>query len=327
MGELTDLWVGTQNWLFETTVGPVIFWLGQMAWYEPAYNAVEFVMLGALQIAVIALGMRFFERRWPLEKAGDDRLIGVDRVYTVLNKLGIIPFGIFVITYPISQEIELLMRSWGMAPPRLERLVPWLGDNVLASFLVYFVLYDFAAYWLHRAQHAIPWWWALHSLHHSQRQLTVWADDRNHVLDDVLAATYFAVVALLIGVAPGQFVLILLLSRLIESFSHANVRFGFGRVLDKLVVDTWFHRTHHALANPAEPRIHDSNFGAVLPVWDLLFGTAVYDYKRRPTGVDSPDADADNGKGWLGQQIAALGRLGRAILTTFRPRRVAHPAE
>ena len=105
---------------------------------------------------MIALGMRFFERRWPLEKAGDDRLIGVDRVYTVLNKLGIVPFAIFVITYPISQEIELLMRSWGMAPPRLERLLPWLGDNVLASFLVYFVLYDFAAYWLHRAQHAVP---------------------------------------------------------------------------------------------------------------------------------------------------------------------------
>ena len=89
-----------------------------------------------------------------------------------------IVFAIFVITYPISQEIELLMRSWGMAPPRLERLLPWLGDNVLASFLVYFVLYDFAAYWLHRAQHAIPWWWALHSLHHSQRRMTVWSDDR-----------------------------------------------------------------------------------------------------------------------------------------------------
>ena len=29
MGELTDLWVGTQNWLFETFVGPVIFWLAR----------------------------------------------------------------------------------------------------------------------------------------------------------------------------------------------------------------------------------------------------------------------------------------------------------
>ena len=103
MGELTDLWVGVQNWLFETFVGPVLFWLGQMAWYEPGYSAVEFVMLGVLQIVVIAVGMRFFERRWPLEKDGDDRLVSVDRVYTVLNKLCIVPLAIFIITYPITQ--------------------------------------------------------------------------------------------------------------------------------------------------------------------------------------------------------------------------------
>jgi hypothetical protein len=87
-------------------------------------------------------------------------LFGVDRVYTVLNKLGISPFASFVITYPISQEIELLMRSWGMATARLERLVPWLGDNVLASFLVYFVLYDFAALLAAPRPARHPWWWA-----------------------------------------------------------------------------------------------------------------------------------------------------------------------
>ena len=72
--------------------------------------------------------MRFFERRWPLEKSGeDDRLIMVDRVYTVLNKLGIIPLAIFILTYPLVQEIELTVRTWGYAPPRLERLLPWIG--------------------------------------------------------------------------------------------------------------------------------------------------------------------------------------------------------
>ena len=38
-----------------------------MEWFEPAFNAVEFVMLGVVQIVVIAIGMRFFERRWPLK--------------------------------------------------------------------------------------------------------------------------------------------------------------------------------------------------------------------------------------------------------------------
>jgi sterol desaturase/sphingolipid hydroxylase (fatty acid hydroxylase superfamily) len=317
MGELTDLWVGAQNWLFETFVGPVIFWLGQMAWYEPAYSAVEFVMLGVLQIAVIALGMRFFERRWPLEKQGDDRLIGVDRVYTALNKLGIVPFAIFVITYPISQEIELMMRSWGLAPPRLERLLPWLGDNVLASFLVYFVLYDFAAYWLHRAQHAFPWWWALHSLHHSQRRMTVWSDDRNHVLDDLLVTLALVLFSQMVGVQPGEYVSILMVGRLIESWSHANVDMSFGRIGERLIVGPRFHRLHHALANADERHIHDHNFAPVFPIWDILFGTAIYDGKHRPTGVDDPVVDADNGRGWIVQQVTVLGRFLRAVTPRF----------
>jgi len=165
----------------------------------------------------------------------------------VLNKLGIIPLAIFVITYPISQEIELQMRSWGLAPPRLERLVPWLGDNVLASFLVYFVLYDFAAYWLHRAQHAIPWWWALHSLHHSQRRMTVWSDDRNHVLDDFLITLALVLFSQMVGVQPGEYVSILMVGRLVESWSHANVDMSFGRVGERLLVGPRFHRLHHAL--------------------------------------------------------------------------------
>ena len=69
MRDLIDIWVGVQAWLFETLVSPVLYHFGLMAWYEPGYSAVEFVMLGVVQIAVIAIAMRFFERRWPLEKA------------------------------------------------------------------------------------------------------------------------------------------------------------------------------------------------------------------------------------------------------------------
>ncbi len=327
MQGLIDIWVDTQSWILETVVHPLLFRLGMMTWFSDVTIMVETFMLGVVQIIVILVAFRTLERLAPAERWPDHKLARVDVVYTLLNKLGLLPLVIFFILNPVNDWLQDFVREYGLVMPTVEQSVPWLRDKPLLLFFTYFLLYDFAGYWMHRLQHAVPWWWALHSLHHSQRQLTVWADDRNHVLDDVLAATYFAIVALLIGVAPGQFVLILLLSRMIESFSHANVRFGFGRVLDKLVVDTWFHRTHHARASPAEPRIHDSNFGAVLPVWDLLFGTAVYDYKRRPTGVDSADADADNGKGWIGQQLAAFGRLGRAIATTFRPRRVVHPAE
>src|SRR3954466_4617645 len=312
MRPLVDLWVGTQTWLFETLVSPLLFSLNLMEWFEPAFNAVEFVMLGVVQIVVIATVMRLCERRWGAER-GEEGLVGVDRVYTVLNKLGIVPLLVFVVAYPVTQEIEHLVRVMGFAPPRLERLIPGLHDSAFASFLVYFVVYDFAAYWVHRAQHRFSWWWALHSLHHSQRRVTVWTDDRNHILDDLLVTLVLTVFAQVVGVQPDDFVLILIVGRLVESWSHANVDMSFGRGGARLLVAPRFHRLHHARADAREPHIHDHNFAPVFPVWDMLFGTARFDAAPRRTGVDDAEVDRDNGRGWLGQQVRVFKRFVAAL--------------
>ena len=318
MRELVDLWVSVQTWIFQTFVAPVIFELHLMEWFESAFNATEIVMLGLLQIVVISLVMRTFEKRWPLERSADKRLMRVDQVYTVLNKLGVIPLAVFMAAYPITQEIEHLVRVMGFVPPRIERIVPWLHDNALASFLIYFLLYDFAAYWVHRAQHKLRWWWALHSLHHSQRQLTVWSDDRNHVFDDLLVNIVLVLFAQLVGTQPEDYILILMIGRMIESWSHANIDISFGRLGGRLLVSPRYHRLHHALASPDERHIHDHNFAPVFPIWDILFGTAIYDDKHRPTGVDDRTIDADNEKGWLGQQVRVFGRFFAAVLPRFR---------
>jgi sterol desaturase/sphingolipid hydroxylase (fatty acid hydroxylase superfamily) len=317
MRGLLDVWIDTQAWIFDKLVGPSLYHLGLMEWYEPAFNAVEFVMLGVVQIAVIGLVLRLVERRWPLE-AGDDRLMGVDRVYTVLNKLGIVPLVVFIAAYPITNQIERLVRVWGLSPPRLEHLSSWFADHAFVSFLLYFMLYDFAAYWVHRAQHRFGWWWALHSLHHSQRRVTVWTDDRNHILDDLLVTLVLAVFAQFVGVQPEDYVLILMIGRLIESWSHANVDMSFGRIGSRLLVGPRFHRLHHARPSGAERDIHDHNFAAVLPVWDILFRTANYDGRPRATGVDDPVVDADNGRGWLAQQVYVFGRFIAAITSALR---------
>jgi len=313
-----ELWIGVQTWLFETLVSPVLFGMNLMAWYEPAFNAVEFVMLGALQIVVIAVFMRLIERRWPLERTADNGLMSVDRVYTALNRLGVIPLIVFVVAYPVTSEIDRQVRVWGFTPPRIEHLAPWLYDHALASFLIYFALYDLAAYWIHRAQHRFAWWWALHSLHHSQRRVTVWTEDRNHIVDDLLVTLALVVVSQFVGVQPDDYVLILVVGRLIQSWSHANIDLSYGWLGERLVVSPRFHRLHHALASPEERRIQDHNFAPVFPVWDILFGTAIYDGKCRPTGVADPVIDADNGRGWIGQQVSVFGRFIAAIASSFR---------
>ena len=54
----------------------------------------------------------------------------------------------------------------------------------------------------------------------------------------------------------------------------------------------------------------------MFPIWDILFGTAVYDGKRRSTGVDDPVIDADNGRGWIAQQVYVFGRFLTALVPT-----------
>ena len=314
MRDVIDLWVGVQTWLFETFVSPVLFSLNLMEWFEPAFNAVEFFMLGVVQILVILLVMRLLERRWGARARRRERLIGVDRVYTRAEQAR-------------HRAAADLRRSPTRSPTRSSIWCACWASRRRGSngwfractttrscrSCVYFALYDFAAYWVHRAQHRFAWWWALHSLHHSQRRMTVWTDDRNHVLDDLLVNLVLAVFAQFVGVQPDDFVLILMVGRLVESWSHANVDMSFGRLGERLLVGPRFHRLHHALADAAEPHIHDHNFAPVLPIWDILFGTARFGEAQRPTGVDDPDIDADNGRGWLGQQVAVFERFAAAL--------------
>jgi len=64
--------------------------------------------------------------------------------------------------------------------------------------------------------------------------MTMWSDNRNHLLDDVLRDVVIVVVAQLIGVAPGQFIAIVALTQLSENLQHANLKLWFGSVGERL---------------------------------------------------------------------------------------------
>ena len=61
-------------------------------------------------------------------------------------------------------------------------------------------------------------------------------------------------------------------------FSHSNVRIpaGVDRWLRYVIVTPDLHRIHHSSWQPET----DSNYGAVFPVWDLVFGT----FRAEPRG-------------------------------------------
>jgi len=105
----------------------------------------------------------------------------------------------------------------------------------------------------------------------------------------------------------------MLLGELVQNLSHANVRFGFGPVLDKLLVDPRFHRLHHMRVDPQRPNLHNCNFGQVFAFWDVLFGTALYGEPLRPTGGGDPMVGRDNALGLVALQLEGLKRFWGAV--------------
>ncbi|OYU71952.1 MAG: fatty acid hydroxylase, partial [Burkholderiales bacterium PBB5] len=168
--------------------------------------------------------MRALERWRPVEGVTDRAAVRTDIVYTLIHRLGLFRVAMFFSIDPVWDWAVGQLHLHGLPTFELDRLWPGVTDQALVSFALYLLLFDFVDYVYHRVQHNLGWWWQLHAVHHSQRQMTLWTDNRNHLLDSVLRDSVFVLLALAEGVPPGQFVAIVAVTQLIESLSHANVR-------------------------------------------------------------------------------------------------------
>ena len=304
-----ELFSAAHTGLFEYGVQPVFFGAGLAEYLELAYSGTEWFLYGLIEIAVLYAVLRPLEAWMPVEQWDTRDAVATDVIYTLLNRLGVVPVAVFMMLAVPLAGLDGWLRLNGWIPPQIEEWWPALEGRPMLSFCVYLVVIDCAEYWRHRLQHSVPAWWALHSVHHSQRQMTFWSDNRNHVLDELIAGVWLAVIGLLIGMPPGQFLMVVIALRAIESLSHANTRLSFGRVGERLLVGPRFHRVHHGLNLARVGHARGVNFAVLLPVWDVIFGSADFSSKIQPTGVDDQLAGRDYGAGWWRQQVLGFRRL------------------
>lgn len=127
---------------------------------------------------------------------------------------------------------------------------------------------DFVQYWVHRAYHEVPSLWGIHAVHHSAEYIDWLAGSRTHVLQTLLDRTLVMIPLYLLGARPEALNLYVLIVSFQAVFIHANVGIEFGP-LGYLFVTPKFHHWHHSKDKPAI----DTNYGAHVPLWDLVFGT------------------------------------------------------
>jgi sterol desaturase/sphingolipid hydroxylase (fatty acid hydroxylase superfamily) len=315
---IANLFAALQDRVFETAVLPAMYAMDLGGYAEQAFDWTEIFLIGAIEILLLAIFMGALEKWRPLEVHSSTGEKKIDVIYTLINRLGFVPLAIFLLLMPLVGGLDSWLRMQNIIPPKLEDALPFLHDSPLLSFIFYLVILDFVAYWLHRGQHQINLWWALHSLHHSQRQMTFWSDNRNHLIDVVAIDIAFALVALLIGVPPAQFVTLVVVGRVVESLSHANLRVSFGRIGEYLLVSPRFHRVHHAIGLGHEGRSRGCNFAVLFPVWDVLFRTANFENVYPATGVRDQLEGRDYGRGFWAQQVLGVKRMGEVFQSRGR---------
>ena len=316
---LTDLFSALQGWFFEAAVQPLVYAVGLGGWTEDAFDATGWLLVGFIQIIVLLAVIGPLQRWRSVEPVVDRHAIRIDVLYTLIHKLGLFRLALFFTLQPFFDDALGSLRTAGWGTFHLDEVWPGVTDVPVVAFAIYLVVLDFVGYWIHRGQHQFNWWWGLHSLHHSQRQMTMWSDDRNHLVDDIVHDAIIVIVAQLIGVAPGQFIAVVAFTQLSESLQHANLRLSFGAIGERLWVSPRFHRLHHSIGlgheSHGKSTLGGHNFGVLLPWWDMLFRTANFEDRYDPTGIRDqvePGADGrprDYGQGFWSQQWLGLKRL------------------
>ena len=135
---------------------------------------------------------------------------------------------------------------------------------------------DFVIYLQHAMFHALPVFWRLHRMHHTDLDFDVTTGVRFHPLEILLSMGIKMAAVAVLGPSAIAVILFEVLLNGTSMFNHGNVRLpkGIDRVLRFFVVTPEMHRVHHSVVI----KEHNSNFGFNFPWWDRLMGT----YKDQP---------------------------------------------
>jgi len=140
-------------------------------------------------------------------------------------------------------------------------------QNVFLYWSVLLIAEDFLYYWLHRIDHEVRFFWAVHVTHHSSQKLNFSTGFRSSVFQPLYRFIYFIPLALA-GFKPIDIVFMYAATQIWGIFVHTELIRKMGW-LEYIFVTPSHHRVHHA----SNPKYLDKNMGMFLIIWDKMFGT------------------------------------------------------
>ncbi len=151
-------------------------------------------------------------------------------------------------------------------------IINWMDAGILTTILLTILIVDFFGGWLvHIIEHNIKLLWRFHVVHHADNNVDVTTGLRHHPVESVVRGLFFFI-GIVVSGAPMYAVMIYqTVLVFFTAFEHANISLPkwLDNMLSYVFVSPNMHKVHHHWKQPYT----DSNYGAILSIWDRLLGT------------------------------------------------------
>ncbi len=194
---------------------------------------------------------------------------------------------------PIADAVENAKQNAATGSPSVALSIIYL--------FVFTTLVDFVAWFSHYLQHKIPVLWQFHKVHHSSEVMHPISNYREHPIDNLFyALTYGAASGVILGAGfrlTGQIlspptilgisILTFFFNFVAYNLRHSHIWLRWPGVWSKIFPSPAHHHVHHS----RHPDHIDKNFGFMLPVWDVIFGTYELPEDNRDVIFGVPEED------------------------------------
>ncbi|HCF9849905.1 TPA: sterol desaturase family protein [Pseudomonas aeruginosa] len=172
--------------------------------------------------------------------------------------------------------------------------IPWWAG--VGLFLIFD---DMTQYWWHRLTHRVPFLYALHRAHHSAPYMSIRIVYRNNSFYYLLMpGIWFSGILIYMGLESIYYPY-LIIKMLVIFGAHSSVAWDEKLyhikafrpvmwVLERIISTPSTHSAHHGLSAADGTTHYKGNFGNLLFLWDVIFGTAKIT-RRRPKSFGIED--------------------------------------
>lgn len=229
------------------------------------------------------------------------------------TKLELLMFlSVLAVTQPLAIFVTAKLGAlWAPQYKGVLADMPWWG---MVGVLL--VLDDMTQYWWHRLSHT-SFLWPLHRAHHSAEYMSIRVTFRNNFFYYLMMpGLWFAGVLLYLGFGGMVYAGYIVVKLFVILGAHSAWRWDeplyriralhpLMWVLERTISTPATHWAHHAISNADGVGHYKGNFGNLLFLWDIIFGSA-HITRRYPAQVGLIDDKLFGQERWYHQMLYPL---------------------